>query len=52
MEKTKGENSLELANLLESYASLLDKMRRNREATTKRNRAKVIRSKIEKETKK
>ena len=48
VEKTKGENSLEVASLLERYASLLYKMKRNREATTKRFRAKMIRSKIEK----
>ncbi|AKB27678.1 hypothetical protein MSSIT_0959 [Methanosarcina siciliae T4/M] len=52
VEKTKGKNSLELASLLESYAFMLDKMRKNREATTKRNRAKRIRSNIEKENKK
>ncbi|MGB9939094.1 tetratricopeptide repeat protein [Methanosarcina sp.] len=48
VEKTKGENSLELASLLESYASLLNNMKRNREATRISNRAKGIRSKIEK----
>ena len=47
-EATKGQNSLEVASLLERYASVLDKLKRNREATTKRNRAKGIRSKIEK----
>lgn len=52
MENTRGENSLEVAKLLEGYASLLDKMKRNRDATTKRNRAKRIRSKIEKGSKK
>ena len=48
VEKTRGENSLEVVSLLERYASLLDKMNKNREATTKRNRAKGIRLKIEK----
>ncbi|MDD4248307.1 MAG: tetratricopeptide repeat protein, partial [Methanosarcina sp.] len=51
-EKTRGENSLEVARLLEGYASLLAKMKRNRDATTKHNRAKWIRSKIEKGSKK
>ena len=47
-EKTWGENSLIFADFLERYAYLLVKMRRNRDATTKHNRAKLIRSKIEK----
>jgi hypothetical protein len=52
MEKTKGENSLEFVSLLENYASLLNNIKRNREATRVSNRAKGIRSKIEKGTKK
>ncbi|MDY0130302.1 MAG: tetratricopeptide repeat protein, partial [Methanosarcina vacuolata] len=52
-EKNKGENSLELASLLERYASSLNNMKnRNREATRISNRAKGIRSKIGNETKK
>lgn len=51
-EKAIGENSLEVASILERYASSLEKMNRNRDATTKRNRAKMIRSKIEKGSKK
>ena len=47
MEKTIGENSLELVSLLEDYASLLNSMKKNKDALRIDNHAKSIRSKIE-----
>ena len=45
-EINKGENILELAGILDDYASLLDTMKKNKESITKRNRAKGIHSKL------